>query len=176
MPTTLFPDATWKSLVDTVASGFAMEEARKDKLLSNATAKLIGALPYLAGCRESERCAIAHLSAFVIGGAQGSARKLFDHKQGDDYDVLARLSAVAWFEGGDPAILSRGMKCLATIMIEGYKRDVAADKAAGRYNPVGSGAWDADTLLKTLKAEIAALPNAEMDEIFGAAKGGFWDF
>ncbi len=177
MPTASFTAATWKELVSVIASGFALTPERASKLESNVTAKLIGALPYLAACREPERCAIAHLSSFVIGGAYGSARSKFDHKPSDDYDVQARLATLGGFEGGDPAILARGMKLLALVLIAGYKRDVEADAAAGRYNPVGKGVWDADAMTKRLAAEIDAVSAPEMDAILDArsALGNFWD-
>lgn len=177
MPTSHFTKATWKRLAATIASGFAMDKERATAFEANVTAKLIGALPYLALCREPERYALAHLSAFVIGGAKGPARELFDHKESDNYDALARLSVLGSFEGGDPAIINRGMKLLAIVMIAGYKKDVAADKAAGRYNPVAAGVWKADALIATLKAEVELSPNAEMDSILDAktALKTFWE-
>jgi len=120
---------------------------------------------------------VAHLAAFVVGGSGGPARALFDHRASDDYDVMARLSAVSWFEGGDPAILGRGMKLLAIAMVAGYRRDAARDAAAGEYNPVGSGAWDADALIRRLAAEAESVPCPEMDALLTAADAAntFWD-
>jgi hypothetical protein len=159
-----FPDETWNEIASIVASAFAMDEARSARLRANSTAKLIAAIPYLAGCRESERSAIAHLSTYVVAGA-ASAERIFDHKPGDDYDVLARLSTIGGFEGGDPAIINRGMKLLARIMIEGYRRDIDSDKAAGKYNPLGAGAWNASEKLASLGNSIAATQDEEMDAI-----------
>jgi hypothetical protein len=54
---------------------------------------------------------------------------------------------------------------------------VAADEASGNYNPVAAGAWNADALLKALKAQVEATPNAEMDAIMGleTAVRGYWE-
>jgi hypothetical protein len=177
MSANTFSETMWKNLVAIISTGFAMDQTRVRAFEANPTAKLIGALPYLAGCREPERCAVAHLAAFVVGGARGSARALFDHKKTDDYDVLARLAAISHFEGGDPAVLGRGMKLLAIVMVSGYRRDAEKDAAAGRYNPVGSGAWNADEMITALKAEVAAAPNDAMDDIIdiGSAVRGFWE-
>jgi hypothetical protein len=177
MSTCLFSDAQWESIVAVIAAGFAMDPERRKALTTNPTAKLIAALPFLAGCREPERSAIAHLAVFVVGGAKGSARAIFDHKKSDDYDVLARLAALSNFEGGDPAVISRGMKLLAIVMVSGYRNDVAKDKAAGSYNPVGSGAWKADELVAALRAEIDAAPNAEMEGILDGERAvrGWWE-
>ncbi|HOX32479.1 MAG TPA: hypothetical protein PLB91_09110 [Spirochaetales bacterium] len=177
MPKNRFTHATWKRLSATMASGFAMDRSRAEAFAGNPTAKLIGALPFLAGCRAPERCALAHLAVFVLGGASGPARELFDHAESDDYDVLARLSSIASFDGGDPALIARGMKLLAIVMIAGYKKDLAADRAAGRYNPLGAGAWDAEALLRSLRSQVEAIPAPEMDEILGldAALRGYWE-
>lgn len=170
-----FTDETWNRIVSIVSSAFAMDRGRAEGLLVNATAKLIAAIPFLAGCRESERTAVAHLSTYVVA-SYGAGRAVFDHRAEDDYDVLARLATIGGFEGGDPAIINRGMKGLAVIMIRGYQRDIDSDKAAGRYNPIGSGAWKAEEKLASLQSSIATVSDEEMDSIIGAAaaKGSWW--
>jgi hypothetical protein len=169
-----FPDATWKEIASIVAAAFAMDTGRSERLLANPTAKLIAALPYLAACRESQRTAVAHLATYVIAGSE-AAETVFDHKAGDDYDVLARLATIGGFEGGDPVVINRGMKLLAKIMIEGYRRDIDSDKAAGKYNPLGQGAWNAGEKLSSLGSSIAATSDEEMDAIAaGASLADSW--
>jgi hypothetical protein len=173
MPGTIrFPEETWKEIVRITSVSFAMDKARADKLLTNATAKLIAAVPFLAGCREPMRTALAHLATYIVSGAPG-ADKVFDHKAEDNYDVFARLATISHFEGGDPAIINRGMKHLAAMMIEGYRKDVSSDKAAGLYNPVGDGKWNADEKLASIASSTAAVPNAEMDAIV-SPMGVWW--
>jgi hypothetical protein len=170
-----FSSSDWEEIVSIISSAFAMDDARRARLFANATAKLIAAIPYLAGCRESERTALAHVATYVIAGSE-AGRKAFDHKSNDDYDIFARLATGAGFEGGDPAIINKGMKILASIMIEGYRRDRASDKAKGLYNPVGAGVWNADERLSALKLSIAAVEDEEMDAIAEeiGVKGGWW--
>jgi hypothetical protein len=169
-----FPDETWEEISSIVASAFAMDSDRSKKLRSNTTAKLIASIPYLAGCRECERTAVAHLATYVVAG-HAAAENVFDHNAGDNYDVLARLATIGSFEGGDPAIINRGMKMLARIMIKGYSRDVGEDMVEGKYNPVADGKWNADEKLASLSSSIAAAPDPEMDAI--AVEGlaqGWW--
>jgi hypothetical protein len=169
-----FPDETWEKIASIVASVFAMDKSRKERLLDNPTAKLIAAIPFLAGCYESERTAIAHVATYVIAGSD-AAEAVFDHKAGDNYDVLARLASIGQFEGGNPAIINRGMKLLAKIMIEGYRRDIDSDKAAGKYNPLGQGAWNASEKLSSLESSIATTSDEEMDSIaVGASIAASW--
>jgi hypothetical protein len=171
-----FDTETWNRLTSIVAAAFRMNSAETAKLKNNKVAHLVGALPYLASCREPERRALIHLSTFVLGSCD-SARLVFDHKKEDDYDVMARLAAIADFEGGDPSIIARGMKLLATVIISGYQRGAAEDKAAGRYNPLTSGAWRADERLAGLAADLATIPAADMDMVMTAEEARVlgWD-
>jgi len=169
-----FTDEVWKRLCGIIASAYSLSAEKAAELAVNVTARLIASLPYEAGCREPERTALAHLAVYVLASSE-AARRAFDHKPEDDYDVLARLAPIASFEGGDPAVINRGMKTLAILIIEGYRRDVASDKAKGWYNPVGSGAWDADKLIGALRASISiagtSTPQKFIEE---ALSDGWW--
>jgi hypothetical protein len=168
-----FSEETWKEIVAITAASFSMDAARAAKLLGNVTAKLIAAIPFIAGCREPMRTALAHLATFIVSGS-AAAEKVFDHKPEDNYDVLARLATIAHFEGGDPAIINRGMKQLAAMMIEGYRKDIASDKARGLYNPVADGKWNAEEKLASLTSSIASVPSPEMEAISVSPLAGVW--
>ena len=168
-----FKDQEWKELVSIISASFSLNEQRRQSLMGNATAKLIAAIPFLAGCREPGRTALAHLATFMVACGDAGQR-IFDHKASDNYDVLARLATVSHFEGGDPAIINKGMKLLARMMIEGYKKDRDSDKAKGLYNPVGDGTWDADEKLKSLTSQAAQVSNPEMESIVESAAGPWW--
>jgi hypothetical protein len=172
-----FNDKAWKEIVAITASAFNMEDEKKARLAAAPTPKLIAAIPYLAGCREPKRTALAHLATYIVAASE-AGQATFDHNGGDNYDVLARLQTIANFEGGDPAIINRGMKTLASIMIRGYQKDAKSDKAAGLYNPLSDGNWDAKAKLASLQSAIATTPNEEMDAIVseGADRGSFWSY
>lgn len=170
-----FPDSEWNEIVSIIASAFNFDGSKKSKLAAAPTPKLIAALPYLAGCREPRRTALAHLATYIVAESQ-AGRASFDHKAGDNYDVLARLSTIANFEGGDPVVLNRGMKRLATVMIRGYQKDLDSDKSKGLYNPILAGGWNGDEKLKNLDSAIASTKDDEMDAISPAVPvaGAFW--
>lgn len=170
-----FSDEEWKDIVSIIASSFNIDDAKKARLLASPTPKLIAAIPYLAGCREPKRTALAHLATYLIAASEAGAA-IFDHNAGDNYDVLARLATIGSFEGGTPAIINRGMKELAVIMIRGYQRDLESDKAKGLYNPILVDSWDADAKLSSLKSAIAATEDEEMDALLRVASGEqiFW--
>jgi len=172
--TTLFQDETWEKLYTEIADAFSLGPTRTVKLASNKVAKLIAAIPFLAGCRNPERAALAHLGTYLVAGS-GGAREVFDHQPEDDAEVMARLAMGSNFEGGDPAVLARGMKILAWTMIRGYVRKVEENAVQG-YNPVAAKTWEAGPMLAKLETEISSAPNPEMDSIIGLAdRGVFWE-
>lgn len=143
----------------------------------NRVARLVGLLPFAAGCDDAERTALAHLAAFVVAN-RGGARAVFDHAPSDDVDPLARLSTIADFSGGDPGILARGMALLGLCMLAGYRRDAAKDAASGEYNPINSGAWDSGRVEAALLADARAVEPASLDPIMTEtqALGTFWEY
>ncbi|HOX19098.1 MAG TPA: hypothetical protein PKW82_11620 [Spirochaetales bacterium] len=94
-----------------------------------------------------------------------------------DVEPLARLSAIADFSGGDPGILARGMALLALCMLSGYRRDAAKDAASGEYNPINSGAWDADRVEAALRSDLDPSGAEALDAILTAdeAVTVFWE-
>jgi hypothetical protein len=168
-----FTDKEWKRLTGIIAAAFGFDTAKAARFSASSTAKLVGALPFLAGCREPERTAIAHLGTLVLA-SHPSAKGIFDHNEGDDFDTLARLAPIAHFEGGDPAVINRGMKLLASMMIRGYKKDIASDKKAGLYNPLAAKKWDASAKLGALASSVSSSANDEMDAIVASAQDGIW--
>lgn len=144
-------EKTWKSLVALSAEALRMDDKEKAAFAESQVAKLVGLLPYLAGCEEAERTALAHLAVWVVAN-RGGAAKVFDHKPADDHDPLERLAPIADFRGGDRKVINEGMRRLALCMLAGYKRDMAKDEKSGGYNPLNAKAWD----YKKMAAHLAA--------------------
>ncbi len=159
-----FNTTIWDHLVDLVSASFRMTDSETEKLRSSKAAKVIGALPYIAGAREPERVAVAHLGTFVLAGRDRS-RLVFDHKASDDGDVLARLEPIADHPGADKALVDRGMRILALMMIAGYARDVEKDRGSGEYNPLLRGTWSAAAMQESLLTAIQSVPSQEMDAV-----------
>jgi hypothetical protein len=87
----LFSPELWLELASAVSRAYRMDEAAAGRLAANKTARLVAAIPYLAGCAEPRRRALAHLGTFVLADSDG-ARRDFDHKPEDDVDALRRLA------------------------------------------------------------------------------------
>jgi hypothetical protein len=157
-----FTESTWLDLANHVASAFRLTKEETDILRSSQVAKLIAAIPYLAGCNEPARTSVANLSIYMA--SVGPAKQFFAPAESDDQDVFARLN-LARFDGGDPAIIQRGLSLLAINMVADYKRDAVWDTAHKKHNPIANGTWNYDELYGQLLKNVEAVDCPEMDEI-----------
>ena len=164
-PHPTFAPSLWSDLVTAVAVAFRFIPEEAEALHQSKTARLIGSLPFLAGCDQPERTALAHVSVFVLS-SRGPARTIFDHTPLDNAQARHRLATIGSFQGGNQAILDRGMNLLALQMICGYARDQAKDLVSGEYNPLLSHAWDARPMMNRLIQEIVDTKSPEMDALF----------
>jgi hypothetical protein len=175
MPNRVFDDKTWAELSRQMAAAFRLTQAEAGSLASSKTARLVAAIPFVAGCDHPERTALAHLATFRIASTDACA-KVFDHDASDNTSPTARLAPIADFIGGDRSIIAYGMELLAIIMTNGYAKDIKKDLASGEYNPVGAKIWDAEAMKASLasdgKGASALDPVMTKDE----ACKGFWSF
>ena len=148
-----FTDAQWYSLVGRIAAVFGMDESGLERLRSNSVLKLVGALPFLAGCDEPERTALAHMSTFVIAG-HPATKSAFSHNFKDSASLEKRLEPISHFSSGDGRIIDWGMKLLMIAMINDHIRDAEEDRAVGKMNPVNAGHWDGQNLIETLRFDM----------------------
>ncbi len=158
----MFDDRTWNTISQLVAEHLRLSIGELERLRANSTARLIAAIPYIAGCTNADRISVHHLATYLL--AQ-SASSIFDHREEDDRDVFARLERISHFPDGDKNVIHRGMSLLALIMIAGYERDVQTDRSQSVYNPIGSGSWDVEELRARLVRRIRSVPSPEMDYI-----------
>ncbi len=128
-------DSLWNRLSDVSAEALRMNDSETRAFKNNKVAKLVGLLPFAAGCDDAMRSSLSHLATFVIAN-RGRARRFFDHAPADDANPMARLRTIADFKGGDSAALEQGLARLALCMTSGYRRDAEIDRLTGEYNPV----------------------------------------
>lgn len=156
-------DFSWDILCSRTARVFRLENAEIARLRDSSTARLIAALPYVAGCQEAERTAFGHLCLYMAEIRAGHGPG--DHTGGDEESLMGRLRMLADFKGGDACVIDHGMKLLAFVMVQGYNRSRREDAEKGIRNPFANGAWDYDTLNAALASEIEASPCEPLDAI-----------
>lgn len=174
--TRLFPDASWAEISASVAEAFRMDAKERAWFAGGRIARLIAAIPFLAGCEEPERTAVAHLGTYLLSTRETKA--YFNASSGDDSSALERIALISSFKGGDARIIEKGLCLLALNMVSDYKRDIEEDARLGKYNPIAAGAWDFESTVVDLEYKIVSVSCEEMDEIapIGAIPLGFWGY
>ena len=157
-----FTESTWSDLTGHVASEFGFSEERLEMLRAKDIARLIGAIPFLAGCDDAFETAATNLRHYVMSCGVGS--QIYAATPENSCDVFGRLSP-AKYHGGDEAIILRGMSLIALNMLADYKRDVELDRSMGKYNPIGAGDWNYTEKYAELMSNVTALECPEMDDI-----------
>ncbi|MDR2177565.1 MAG: hypothetical protein LBP20_05925 [Treponema sp.] len=160
----------WEKLCGAIAETFRFTARERAEFSRNATARLIGAIPFAAGCDEAERTALAHLAVYMTEIRGGSL--IGAHTPADNASLLARLRLIASFKGGDRRVIDHGMNRLALIMIRGYERSRAEDARQGIYNPLNDGSWDAGVMKAKLTGAIGAFPCDMLDRMAPDDKEG----
>jgi len=149
-----FLDKDWNDVVDHLKDALPGDEAAK--LAANPTAKLVAAIPYLAGSEDPDRFAVSNL--LTLWGA-GRAVRLFGHRADDDADPFRRLATFHVGSQADPLVVDYGLTLLALVSLRDHVADRPADQRRGRANPVASGAWRAAELEESLQKELDQHPN-----------------
>jgi len=164
----------WENIAASVADAFLMNKEDREWFQNKNLAKLIAAIPYLAGCDDPGRTAITHLGAYILSIR---IKTVANCQPSDDTDLLRRLEMINNFIGGDQAIIQKGMSLIALNMIADYARDIDEDRMFGKYNPVDSGAFDYAKEKSDLETIIESVECREMDEIMSmdASVRGSWE-
>ena len=164
----------WENIAVSVADAFRMNKEDREWLQNKDLAKLIAAIPYLAGCEDPGRTAITHLGAYLLSIR---IKTVANCQPTDDIDLFRRLEMINNFIGGDQAIIQKGMSLIALNMIADYARDIEEDRLFGKYNPVDSGAFDYEYEKKRLGTIIKSVQCREMDEIMSldVAIESYWE-
>lgn len=161
--TRLFTESAWEEISGSVAAAFRMTAEEEARLRGGTIAKLIASIPFLAGCEDAERTAVAHLGTYILSVRE--TKRYFDTRPEDGSSVLERLRLISSFKGGDRRIIDRGLRLLALNMVSDYRRDIEEDACLGKYNPVSAGAWDYEETVVDLQYKILSVACEEMESI-----------
>ena len=168
-----FDETIWMRLTESIGRAFGLTKDRIEGMKANPVLKMVGALPYFAGCDEPERTALAHMGTYMLASLEPT-KDAFSHNFQDSADPARRLERISHFPGGDPAVIDRGMKLLTIAMLGDHLHDAELDAEVGKLNPVNAGHWDAEELIEELRDDLAESPCPEMDAVLGPSPTGFW--
>ena len=159
----------WEMLCKSVAETFRFTSQEEAAFAGSRTARLIAAIPFVAGCEEAERTALAHLAVYMTELRGG--KRIGDHTPADNLSPFTRLRLLSSFKGGSQNVIRHGMSQLALIMLAGYERSCEEDLRRRVYNPLSDGSWDAAAMRLKLSEELQACPCAALDHIFSPQDG-----
>ncbi|NQT58113.1 MAG: hypothetical protein HQ557_03925 [Bacteroidetes bacterium] len=156
-------ESYWENIANRVCSSFSFTDEERRKFLSNKTARLIGCLPKIADTKTPDRDACSNLAVYIMSIRE--TKPFYNHQECDDEDIFSRLQDIMNFNCGNRLLYMKGMSILALTMLYDYKRDVDEDAAAGKYNPLNTGAWDYAKLREELLEEYGKIDSYEIDSI-----------
>ncbi|MFA7568083.1 MAG: hypothetical protein WCY01_13735 [Alkalispirochaeta sp.] len=168
-------EAQWTTIVDSTAAAFRMDAAETEWLRTKPVARVIGAIPFLAGCRNAARTAVTHLGTYLLSIRE--TKPFYNANSEDDGDILDRLKLISTFDGGNRAIIDRGMALIGLSMILDYNRDVQIDAALGKHNPLTTGAFDFEKAYADLVGRVEAVDCPEMEVLLSledVGTLGYW--
>jgi len=143
----------WENVLSRAGAVLNFGIEKKEQVKNSKMAKLIAAVPFIAGCNKAVETSFSHLLIYLMS-LDESAKDIYFHKKEDDADIYSRLIPISNFSGGNKEIIDCCMDLLTLCMVSNYKKDAADDKEIGKYNPLNSGEWDYDTISKKLIEKI----------------------
>ena len=162
----------WDGIVGSIAEAFCFDHDESLRFAGKDLAQLIGATPFIAGCKDPLRTALSHLGTYVLSVRLHDAALA---RPTDNEYLFRRIELLGNFIGGDAALTGRSMNLVALYMLADYVRDAEEDTVAGKYNPVARGAIDVVAERERLLDEITHVPCPEMDRILSPGLSSDWD-
>lgn len=152
----------WDSLVDYITDAFKLTYEESLDLKGSKIARLIGATPYIADCKDPKRTALTNLTSYLL---TKRTYGIFDYKPTDNMDLHKRLSIFDIFIDGDKEVIEKSMNLLALNMLCEYNRTLEEDFELCKYNPILSGALDFEAERETLIKQVETTECTYIDEI-----------
>ena len=147
-----FTEKEWECVLSTLTEVIGAEAQQYER---DPSARLMAAIPFLAGSEDPDRFAVSNLLTFH---AAIKAPQIFGHRQADDEDVFRRLATFHIGNHSEPRVVDYGLTLLAMVFLSQLESDAESDRKNKKYNPLNVGKWDAVTIRKELEAELAKSP------------------
>jgi hypothetical protein len=139
-------EKTWKSRCREFTKVFKLTIKDEQRFFKSKTALFLYRLPFIAGCINPERTALAHLSLYITEAFLFTKTPHFisitNHTPEDDSNIFSRVRPLMNYNGGNSKAIAHGTALLALIMLCGYDKSRNKDSLKGVYNPLNSGAWN----------------------------------
>jgi len=166
----------WENVLSRAGAVLNFGIEKKEQIKNSKMAKLIAAVPYLAGCDKAFETSFSHLIIYLMSQDE-SAKDIYFHKPEDDNGIYSRLFPLSSFMGGNKEIIQCSMDLIALCMLSNYNNDLDVDKEIGKYNPINAGIWNFNTLSVKLIKNIDTSITNEISEIYSKEDSlrGYWN-
>lgn len=155
----------WENVLSRAGAVFNFGIEKKEQLKNSRMARLIVAIPFLAGCNKATETAFSHLSIYLLS-LDESAKDIYFHKPEDNDDIYSRLFPISSFSGGNKDIIQCCIDLITLCMLSNYKKDTEEDEDIGKYNPINAGKWDYEIMSAKLIQNIDKKINPEISAIY----------
>ncbi len=165
----------WENVLSRAGAVLNFGIEKKEQVQNSKMAKLIAAVPFIAGCNKAVETSFSHLIIYLMS-LDESAKDIYFHKSEDDNDIYSRLFPISNFSGGHTKIIQCCMDLAALCMLSNYKKDMEQDMKIGKYNPINDGAWNYETISKKLLDNIDKNIRSEISDLYTKedALKGYW--
>lgn len=166
----------WEKVSSRVRTIFNFGVEKSEWLENCRMARLIAAVPFIAGCNRAEETSFTHLAVYVMS-IDGSTKELYFHKAEDDENPFSRLLPISNFSSGNQQIIKCCMDLILLSMISNYNKDAQEDMNIGKYNPIASGKWNYSELSKSVIKRIDENITPEISAVYTTEKAlkGVWN-
>ncbi len=145
-----FTEEDWKGVLSALSD--VIGDA-SDAYVSDPEARLVAAIPYLAGSEDADRFSLSNLLT-LHGSRKASA---FFGFRTSDQDIFRRWATYHVGNQSEPRVVDFGLTLLALGSLAKFEKLASDDRKKGTPNPVTSGLWNPG-LRAELEAELAKSP------------------
>lgn len=135
-PILAFTEEQWQELQTYVIKSTSLNNQEQELLSQSLVAKILGAIPYLAGCDNPDQLAVLEVSLYIVAMRN---KELFSHREKQTIRERINTGFLSPLREGDPNIVDFGLTLLELISLNDHKSDLTSDLLNEHSNPLTDG-------------------------------------
>lgn len=128
-----FEDNQWSALQEDIIVSTRLECSELEILKKSPVARILAAIPYLAGCKNPDQIAVLEVSLYI---AAMRNEKLFSHRANQTIKERIYSGFLQPLQTGDPDVVEFGFTLLELISLNDHYHDLPSDILTGHANPL----------------------------------------
>ena len=147
--------STFKQKVAALSDRYQLSPEMRARFQKAPAAKIINALPTMAGYKDADRIAFDSLDVFIRAYKMP---EIYSHKPGQTTAQRLRPLAEALKSERANPLIQKGLTVLEMISLNDHNTDRQADKDAGKFNPLNAGQISYKAEKRRLRKQLFSLP------------------